>query len=57
MAQTMQQPAPTAQSSVFAGNSGVAPTVPIAEGSVQLSAIAPTVPVDVPSCQETKEAF
>ena len=57
MAQEMQQPTPTAQSSVFAGRSGVAPTVPIAAGSVQPSAVAPMVPVDVPSCQETKEAF
>ena len=57
MAQEMQQPVPTKQSSVFTGRSGVAPTVPVATGSVQPSAIAPTVPVDVPSCQETKEAF
>ena len=57
MAQAMQQSAPTEHSSVFARRSGVAPTVPVAEGSVQPSAIAPTVPVDVPSCQETKEAF
>ena len=51
------QPVPTEQSSVFAGRNGVAPTVPVAVGSVQPSALAPTVPVDVPSCQETKEAF
>ena len=57
MAQSMQAPIPTAQSSVFAGRSGVAPTVPIATGSVQPSVVAPTVPVDVPSRQETKEAF
>ena len=29
----------------------------VVEGSVQPSAIAPMVPVDVPSRQETKEAF
>ena len=57
MAQEMQALAPTAQSSVFAGCIGVAPIVPIAAGSVQPSAIAPTIPVDVPSHQETKEAF
>ena len=57
MDQEMQQPTPTEQSSVFAGCSGVARTVPVAEGSVQPSAVAPTVPVDVPSHQETKEAF
>ena len=48
---------PTEQSSVFAGCSGVAPTIPVAAGSVQPSAVATTVPVDVPSRQETKEAF
>ena len=57
MAQTMQQPAPTEQSSVFAGCSGVVPSVPIAEGNVQPSVVAPTIPVDVPSRQETKKAF
>ena len=57
MAHEMHQPTPTAQSSVFAGRSGVAPTVPVAAGSVQPSAVATTIPVDVPSCQETKEAF
>ena len=57
MAQEMQQPMPIAQLSVFAGRSGVAPTVPVAVGSVQLSAIATTIPVDTPSRQETKEAF
>ena len=53
----MQQPISTEQSSVFARRSGVAPIVPIAAGTVQPSAVAPTIPVDVPSCQETKEAF
>ena len=53
----MQQPVPTEQSSVFVGCSGVAPTILVAEGSVQPSVVAPTVPVDVLSCQETKEAF
>ena len=57
MAQEMQQPVPTEQSSVFAGRSGVAPTVPVAAGSVQPSAVATTIPVDAPSRQETKEAF
>ena len=57
IAQEMQQPAPTAQSSVFAGRNGVAPTIPVATGSVQPSAVATTIPVDAPSCQETKEAF
>ena len=57
MAPTMQTPAPTVQSSVFAGHNGVAPTVPIAEGSVHPSAIAPRILVDLPSRQETKEAF
>ena len=57
MAQEMQQPIPIEQSSVFAGRSGVAPTVLVAAGSVQPSAVAPTVPIDVPSRQETKEAF
>ena len=57
MAQEMQQPTPTAQSSVFAGCSGVAPAVPVAVGSVQPSAVATTVPVDAPSGQETKGAF
>ena len=57
MAQKMQQPAPTAQSSVFAGRSGVAPTVPVAAGSVQPSAVTTMIPMDVPSRQETKEAF
>ena len=49
MAQAMQVQAPTAQSSVFAGGSGVAPTILVAGGSVQSSAVAPTIPVDVPS--------
>ena len=53
----MQVLTPTAQLSVFVGRSGVAPTIPIAAGSMQPSAIAPTIPVDVPSRQETKEAF
>ena len=53
MAYAMQQLAPTAQSSIFAGQSGVAPTVPIVARSVQPTAIAPTVPMDVPSCPET----
>ena len=57
MAQEMRQPAPTEQSSVFAGRSGVAPTVPVAAESVQPSAVATTVPVDVLSRQEMKEAF
>ena len=53
----MQAPAPTKQWSVFAGCNGVAPTVPVARGSVQPSAITPTIPMDVLSSQETKEAF
>ena len=57
MAQEMQQPTPTVQSSVFAGRSGVAPTIPVATGSVQPGAMATTIPVDAPSRQETKEAF
>ena len=57
MAQTMQQPTPTEQSSIVARHSGVAPTVPIAARSVQRSVVALTVPVDMPSHQETKEAF
>ena len=57
MAQAMQTPALTMQSSVFARHSGVVPMVPVGEGSVQPSTIAPTIPVDVPSRQETKEAF
>ena len=57
MAQEMQQPVSTEQSSVCAGRSGVAPTVPVVAGSVQPSDVAPTVPMDVPSRQETKEAF
>ena len=55
MAQAMPTPAPTAQSSVFEGLSGVAPTVPIVGGSVQPSIVPPTIPIDAPSCQETKE--
>ena len=57
MAQTVLESAPTAQLSVYAGPSGVAPTIPIAGGSVQPSAMAPTIPVDAPTRQETKEAF
>ena len=57
MAQEMQQLMPTAQSSVFAGRSGVAPTIPVAAGSVQPGTVATTIPVDAPSRQETKEAF
>ena len=57
MAQAMQTPAPTVQSNVFAGRSGVAPTVLVGEGSEQLSAVAPIIPMDVLSRQETKEAF
>ena len=57
MAQEMQQPTPTAQSSVFAGRNGVAPTVPVTAGSVQPGTVATTIPVDAPSRQETKEAF
>ena len=57
MAQAMQTPTPTMQPSVFAGCSGVAPTVPVAEGSVQHNAIAFTVPMDMPSRQEIEEAF
>ena len=49
--------APIVQSSVFAGSSGVAPTVPVVGGLPSLGTVTPTVPVDVPSCQETKEAF
>ena len=45
----MAQPVPIEQSSVFTGRSGVAPTIPVAAGSVQPSAVAPTVPADVPS--------
>ena len=57
MAQAIQAPAPIAQSSASAGGSGVAPTILVTRGSVQLSVVAPTVPMDVPSHQETKEAF
>ena len=57
MAQAMQAPTPTMQLSVFVGRGGVAPTVPVAEGSAQPSVVAPTVLVDVPSHQKTKEAF
>ena len=57
MAQTMQAPTPTVQSNAFVGRSGVAPTILVVEGSVQPSVVAPTVPMDVPSHQETKEAF
>ena len=57
MAQEMQQPTSTEKSSVFTGCSGVAPTVPVTTGSAQPSVVATAVPVDVPSRQETKEAF
>ena len=57
MAQEMQQLVPTKQSSVFVGHSGVTPTVLVVEGSVQPNVVAPTGPMDVPSRQETKEAF
>ena len=57
MAQAMRALTPTAQLSVFVGRSGVAPTIPVARGTVQPSAVAPTIPVDVLSHQETKEAF
>ena len=51
------QVAPTVQSSVFAGTSGIASTVPIAGGIPSFGTMAPTIPVDVPSHQWTKEAF
>ena len=57
MVQVMQMPTPTTQLGVFVGRIGVAPTVPVAVGSVQLNVVGPAVPVDVPSCWETKEAF
>ena len=57
MAQAIQVPTSTTQSSVFARRNCIAPTVPIEKGSAQPSTIAPTIPVDVLSCQETKEAF
>ena len=50
MAQEMQQPVPTVQSSVFTGRNGVAPIVPVAARSVQPSVVATTVPVDALSC-------
>ena len=46
------QGAPTLQSSVFA-----TPTVPVVGGSSSFGIVTPTTPVDVPSHQETKEAF
>ena len=55
-AQPVQAPAPTMQSSVYAGPSGVAATVPVIGGG-EPSAIATTIAVDATSCQETKEAF
>ena len=51
------QVTPTVQSNVFAGSSGIAPTVPVAGGLPSLGTVAPTIPADVPSRQETKEAF
>ena len=51
------QVAPTVQSSVHAGTSGIAPTVPGAGGLPSIGTVAPTIPADVPSRQETKEAF
>ena len=57
MAQAMQAPTPIAQLSVFVGHSGVAPTILVAAASVQPSAVVPMVPVDMPSLQETQEAF
>ena len=49
MAQAMQVLAPTVQLSVFVGRSGVAPTVLVAGGRGQPSAMTPTIPVEVPS--------
>ena len=67
------QGAPTLQSSVGAGSSGIVPTVPVAGGLSSIGTAAPTspvggglpsfgtvvqtTPVDVPSRQETKKAF
>ena len=45
------------QSSVFAQSSGIAPTVPVVGGLPSIGTMTPTVPIDVPSRQETKEAF
>ena len=45
------------QSSVFAGTSGIVPIVPIVGVLPSFGTVAPTIPVDVPSRQETKEAF
>ena len=50
-------PAPTAKSNVFVGPSSVLPIVLVVGGSVQPSAMAPTVLLDVPTHQETNEAF
>ena len=42
---------------MFAGSSGIAPTIPVVGGLPSIGTIAPTIPADVPSRQETKEAF
>ena len=54
---TVAQVTSTVQSSVFAGSSGRAPTIPVAGGLPSTGTIAPTIPANVPSRQETKEAF
>ena len=51
------QSAPTLQSSIVAGTSGIAPTIPVVGGAPSIGTVTPTIPADVPSRQETKEAF
>ena len=51
------QVAPTVPFTIFASPSAFPPTVPIAGGSIQIGTTAPTIPLDVPTRQETKEAF
>ena len=53
----MQAPTPTRQSNVFAGPSGLAPTIPVVGDQGGTRAMAPTIPMDVPFLQERKEAF
>ena len=53
----MPQVAPILQSSVFASLSTFAPIVPVVGGSVHIGTATPTIPLDVPTRQETKEAF
>ena len=55
-AQSVQAPTPTMQSSVDAGPSGVAATMPVIGGG-EPSAIATTIAVNAPSPQEAEEAF